>query len=120
MKFTFEYPISITNFNFQVTIFFMSTSITQSDVIHIAKLARLHLTPDEHIRMEKELSSILEYVGQLSEVDTEGVLPTTHVQTVMATRADEAVERDDVSVRALIDAAPAKEGRLVKVKAVFE
>lgn len=97
-----------------------ASSITKKDVAYIAKLARLHLTPEEETKMQKEMSSILEYVGQLAEVDTTGVSPTTHVQPAMATRVDVAVERADASTRELIDAAPATEGRLVKVKAVFE
>ena len=99
----------------------MSTpTITKKDVEHIATLARLALTPTEIGRMEKELSSIVRYISRLSEVDTTGVAPTTHLHPVMSVRRDDAVVRDDASTRALIDAAPATEGRLVKVKAVFE
>ena len=98
----------------------VQSTITKEDVAHIAKLARLYLTTEEEARMQQEMSSILEYVGQLAEVDTTGVPPTTHVQPTMATRADVAVKRADASARDLIDAAPSTEGRLVKVRAVFE
>lgn len=45
----------------------------------MARLARLALTEDEVQRMAGELSSILDHVDQMSELDLEGVEPTSHV-----------------------------------------
>ncbi len=55
------------------------TALTKDQVLHIAKLARLELTPEEVTKMTKELSSILQYVAVLSELDTSGVEPTAQV-----------------------------------------
>jgi len=52
--------------------------ITREEVERVALLARLDLSPDEAARMERDLESILGYVAALSELDTEGVEPTSH------------------------------------------
>ncbi len=49
------------------------------DVAHVAKLANLPLTDEEKKKFEKQLSSILEYIEKLSEVDTKGIEPTSQV-----------------------------------------
>jgi aspartyl-tRNA(Asn)/glutamyl-tRNA(Gln) amidotransferase subunit C len=53
--------------------------IDREQVHHVAKLARLRLTDDEVERMAAELSGILEHVQRISELDLDGVEPTSHV-----------------------------------------
>ena len=53
--------------------------IEREQVLRVAKLARLKLSDDEVERMASELSGILEHVEKISELDLEGVEPTTHV-----------------------------------------
>lgn len=48
----------------------------------MAKLARLRLTDEEVERMSDELSSILEHVERINELDLDGVEPTSHVVDV--------------------------------------
>ncbi len=63
--------------------------ITNEEVKHVAKLARLELDESEVERMTQQLGNILSYVAKLDEVDTEGVEPTTHTQkAVNAFRED--------------------------------
>jgi aspartyl-tRNA(Asn)/glutamyl-tRNA(Gln) amidotransferase subunit C len=65
-------------------------AITRDDVLHVAKLARLELSEAEIDRMRRDLDSILEYVNQLSELDTTHVAATAQVAVVAAPfRADE-------------------------------
>ena len=65
-------------------------AITRDNVLHVAKLARLELTETEIDRMQRDLNGILEYVNQLSELDTKDVPATTQVAVVAAPfRADE-------------------------------
>ena len=52
--------------------------ITRDEVLHVAKLARLALTDEEVERFRSQLSAILEAVGKVSELDLEGVPPTSH------------------------------------------
>ena len=54
-------------------------SVTNADVRHIAKLARLAMSDNEIEAMVPELNSILGWVEQLGEVDTDGVDPLTAV-----------------------------------------
>ncbi len=49
----------------------------KTDVAHLARLARLDLTPDEIDRMGVQLEQILAYVRCLERVDVEGVEPTS-------------------------------------------
>jgi aspartyl-tRNA(Asn)/glutamyl-tRNA(Gln) amidotransferase subunit C len=53
--------------------------IEKDQVLHVAKLARLKLTEPEVERMTSELSGILEHVEHISELDLDGVKPTSHV-----------------------------------------
>ncbi|MCO5316120.1 MAG: Asp-tRNA(Asn)/Glu-tRNA(Gln) amidotransferase subunit GatC [Solirubrobacterales bacterium] len=53
--------------------------IERDEVLHIARLSRLRLSEEEIGSLTGDLSSILDHVGKLSEVDIEGVEPTSHV-----------------------------------------
>ena len=64
--------------------------IDREQVLHVARLARLRLTDDEVARMSSELSSILDHIEKISELDLENVEPTSHVVEVEnVLRADE-------------------------------
>jgi aspartyl-tRNA(Asn)/glutamyl-tRNA(Gln) amidotransferase subunit C len=52
--------------------------ISRNQGLHVAKLARLALTEEEIERFGGQLSAILEAVGKVSELDLEGVPPTSH------------------------------------------
>jgi len=53
--------------------------VTEQDVLHVADLANLELTPQERRRMVTDLNSILAYVDRLNELDTSGVEPMAQV-----------------------------------------
>ena len=53
--------------------------IDREQVLHVAKLARLRLSDEAVERMASELSGILEHVERISELDLDGVEPTSHV-----------------------------------------
>jgi aspartyl-tRNA(Asn)/glutamyl-tRNA(Gln) amidotransferase subunit C len=64
--------------------------IDREQVLHVARLARLELSEEEVERMAAELSTILDHIEKISELDLDGVPPTTHVVEVEnALRADE-------------------------------
>ena len=56
--------------------------IDREQVLHVARLARLRLSDEEVERMADELSSILEHVERINELDLDGVEPTSHVVDV--------------------------------------
>ena len=63
--------------------------IDREQVLHVGKLARLKLSDEEVERMASELSGILEHVDRISELDLEGVPPTTHVIDVAGALRDD-------------------------------
>jgi len=64
--------------------------ITPQEVSHVASLARLHMSQQEVDSMAEQLDEILTYVAKLNELDTEGIIPTTHaISIVNAFREDE-------------------------------
>lgn len=65
--------------------------ITREEVRHVAKLARLDLTDAEVDRMTGQLDAILTYVAKLDELETTGVVATTHTQQVVNAFRDDAV-----------------------------
>jgi len=54
-------------------------SITEKDVAYVADLANLELTAEERARMVRDLSSILDYIGRLNELDTSNVPPMAQI-----------------------------------------
>jgi aspartyl-tRNA(Asn)/glutamyl-tRNA(Gln) amidotransferase subunit C len=52
--------------------------ISRDEVLHVAKLARLALSEEEVERFRVQLSAILEAVSKVSELDLEGIPPTSH------------------------------------------
>lgn len=64
--------------------------IDRDQVRKVAHLARLELTPEEEEQFTTQLSSILEYFEQLSELDTSNVEPTARaIDVVNVTRSDQ-------------------------------
>ena len=53
--------------------------IGRDQVLHVAKLARLRLSDDEIERMSSELSTILDHIEKINELELDDVEPTTHV-----------------------------------------
>ena len=53
-------------------------SLTPEQVRHVARLARLALTPGEEEAYRVQLSAILEAAEQLQGLDVSGVEPTSH------------------------------------------
>ncbi len=54
-------------------------ALTREEVLHVAELARLSLSPKEIELFTLQLNEILEYVEKLQELDTSGVAPLAHV-----------------------------------------
>lgn len=59
-------------------------AISREDVLHVAKLARLQLSPEEVAPLQRDLDQIICYVGELTALDTTGVLPTSQVVVPVA------------------------------------
>jgi aspartyl-tRNA(Asn)/glutamyl-tRNA(Gln) amidotransferase subunit C len=53
--------------------------IEESDIIKVAKLARLDLSPEEKDEFSTQLNGIIEYVEKINELDTSKVDAADHI-----------------------------------------
>ena len=94
-------------------------SISRDDVLHVARLARLHLSDEEVDRMQTQLSNILAAIETLRDVDTSLVGPTASVirlENVM--RDDE--PRPPMAREAALANAPLRDDPFLRVPTVLE
>lgn len=94
-------------------------AFTEKDVEKLAELARIELTDDEKEKFGEQLSSILEYVDQVNEVDTTDVTVTSHIDDRKnSSREDDEVQYMDT--KKIIEQFPERFGNLNKVKPILE
>ena len=94
-------------------------ALTIEEVDHIASLARLQLTDEEKSRFREQLSSILDYMARLRQLDTSTIEPTA---TVLPLRS---VLRPDVVTPSLpagelLALAPEAEAQMFRVPPILE
>jgi aspartyl-tRNA(Asn)/glutamyl-tRNA(Gln) amidotransferase subunit C len=89
-------------------------AISQDEVLHVARLARLALTDDEVERLGAQLNAILEAVGKVAELDLEGVEPTAHPLELVNVWADDE-PKDSLPVEEALANAPDHEGGFFRV-----
>jgi aspartyl-tRNA(Asn)/glutamyl-tRNA(Gln) amidotransferase subunit C len=102
----------------------MTAKVTVEEVERVAELAHLELTPDESGRMLNDLNAILDYVAELNELDTSGVVPLAQVSelgdaaSVTTTRPDQLLPSLDRAV--VLSQAPETDQGFFKVPKVIE
>ncbi len=78
--------------------------ISKEDIEHIASLARLSLTEEEKKLFGSQLSSILDYMEKLNELDTADIEPTSHVLPLTNVLRDDeprpSIQREDALLNA--------------------
>ena len=93
--------------------------ITLADVEHVARLARLELSPEEKERMCGQLDAILGYVDQLQRIDTTDVPPTSHVLPLANVLREDEV-RPSYPGEAMLANAPDPDGERFGVPRILE
>ena len=88
--------------------------IDRDTVLHVARLARLDLRPDEVDRLTTELDAILEAVSKVAELDLADVPPTSHPLDLVNVWGDD-VPRPSLPLDEALANAPAREGDLFRV-----
>lgn len=93
--------------------------ITKEEIEHIAVLARLRLSEEEKTLFGSQLSSILDYMEKLNELDTKDIEPTSHVLSLSN------VMRDDSQAASLpredaLDNAPSHTEKFYRVPKIIE
>ncbi len=94
--------------------------LSEEDVKHVAKLARLKLSQEEIKRFSGQLSDIIKYIDQLDEVKTDGIEETSQVTGLKnITQEDEIAGKcsgDDLLVCSPLP----KERKQIRVKQVIK
>jgi aspartyl-tRNA(Asn)/glutamyl-tRNA(Gln) amidotransferase subunit C len=85
-------------------------SVTNEQVRHIARLARIAMTDEELERLVPEINNILGWVEQLDEVNTDGVEPLTAVIDVKQRLRDDVVNDGNIREEILANAPEAQHG----------
>jgi aspartyl-tRNA(Asn)/glutamyl-tRNA(Gln) amidotransferase subunit C len=94
-------------------------SLTVDQVRWVSHLARLQLSDADLETMTRQLSSIVEYVAQLQQVNTDGVEPLAHVAELSNVfRADEPAP--SLPIDQALANAPDRQGDFYRVPAVLE
>ncbi len=96
-----------------------STKLTTSDVVHIASLANLIISPELLKNLTVDLSSILDLVGKLQEVDAKNIFPTSQVTGLTNIFREDTVEPSFSQKETLANAPRTHNGYFV-VDAIFE
>lgn len=94
-------------------------SISHQDIEHISELARLNLSAEEKSRFGEQFKSILDYIGQLQEVDTSRTDITAQVSGLLDVwRSDEVRSWNKEEVEAAL-AQGERQDAYIKVKKVL-
>lgn len=93
--------------------------IARDEVSHVARLARLALSPDDADRLGEQLGNILGYIRQLDRLDTRDVVPTSHAVEMGTPFRDDAV-RPFGDREAILANAPDRDGDFFRVPRIIE
>ena len=98
--------------------------VDEKDVLYVADLANLELTPEERKSMVRDLSSILDYISRLNELDTSNVPAMAQLARQQGEESDSG-QREDVLRPCLpheeaMKNAPVTDGQFFKVPKVIE
>jgi aspartyl-tRNA(Asn)/glutamyl-tRNA(Gln) amidotransferase subunit C len=86
-------------------------AISRDDVAHLAKLARIEMTPAELDHMASELEQILGAVKRVQEVATSDIAPTSHPLSMSNVFRDDVVKPSLTNDEALSGAPAQAEDR---------
>jgi len=95
----------------------MKISIT--DVEHVARLARLELYDSEKKLFAEQMDAIIGYVEKIRELDTEGVVPTSHAVPMDNAFREDSV-RPSIGLEKALGNAPLRAESFFKVPKVIE
>ena len=94
------------------------TTISTSDIQHLASLSSLALADDEVDGLRQDLENIIGYIKQLGKLDTAGVEPTYQVTGLENVWREDEVQ-PGIPAEKLLEMAPEKQNNQVKVPRVL-
>jgi aspartyl-tRNA(Asn)/glutamyl-tRNA(Gln) amidotransferase subunit C len=99
-------------------IYYNSRMLTKEEVIKIAQLARIELSEAEVEKFQKELSTVLDYVEELKQVNVDGLEEVAQVTGLVNVQRDDKVVLAENHEEILSQAPEIKDG-YYKVKAIL-
>jgi aspartyl-tRNA(Asn)/glutamyl-tRNA(Gln) amidotransferase subunit C len=93
--------------------------ITDETIDYVGILAKLELSDEEKEQAKKDMTNMLDYVGKLNELDTEGVEPMSHTFSVNNVFREDVVTNGDDRENMLANAPEKKDGAY-KVPRTFD
>ena len=96
----------------------MANIIDDETIEYVGILAKLELSGEERERAKKDMGRMMDYIDKLSELDTEGVEPMTHVFPVQNVFREDIVTNSDTREQLLSNAPEQKDGMFVVPKTV--
>ena len=94
-------------------------ALTLEDVAHVARLARLRLSPAELEKMRDQLSNILDHFQMLQQIDVSTVPPTAQVTDLVNVLREDEIRPTLPREQALANA-PEQQDGMFRVRAIFE
>jgi len=92
--------------------------ISDKDVQKLSTLSRISVSNDELVSISKEISSILEYVGQIDKA-VGGNAPEVSYPIINALREDKNPHDTGAYTEKILSEAPAREKDYIKVKKIL-
>ncbi len=95
--------------------------LTDKDILHVAKLAKLDLTKEEIDKFAPQLSSVINYFDELKEIETERIEPTSQTTGLENIKRKDEIIGNEILVQeeALLGTDKTHNGYF-KVKAILE
>lgn len=81
------------------------TKVTTDDVQRLARLSNVRIEASEEQELAERIESVLSYVEQLSELDTENIEPTYQVTGLKNIWVDDIINQSEVSREQLLELA---------------
>lgn len=94
-------------------------SLSEDDVRHVARLARLRLSDEETEAFGKDLNSVLDYVDSINEIDTDAIEPMSHVLEAQNVWRED-VKSPSPEGGAVLENAPETQDNYFKVPKILE
>lgn len=93
--------------------------ITITEIDHLAELSNFSLTEEEKASLHGDLDSIIGYISQLNELDTEGIEPTYQTFEMENIWRDDEIKAQEANREALLNLAPEAQENQIKVPKVL-
>lgn len=97
------------------------TKLTKGDVLHVAKLSKLDLSETEIKKFLPQLSSIISFISELNEVDTDNLKPTSQTTGLVNVLREDKINAPNIlSTQKVLSGTDNHHNGLFKVDAILE